>query len=622
MIIRTCSLTLIALLAQMQIALSQPDRWQQQINYQMEATLNVETNLLAGKQTITYTNNSPDTLSEIYFHLYWNAFQPNSSMDVRSRELGTKVVGRNRDGSERVDWDARVKDRISKLKPSEIGFCNITGITMNGVALQGTMYETIAKYSLPKPILPRQTVTLQTTFEAQVPVQIRRSGRDNAEGVRFSMSQWYPKVVEYDYTGWTANPYVAREFHGVWGDYDVKLTLDKNYKIGASGVLQNVAEIGWGYDKQGTPLKPINTPNRTWRFKAQKVHDFVWAADPGYQHISRQTTNGPLLHFIFKSENPADPNWVNTANECARSYPYIRDNFGAYPWPVYSFIQGGDGGMEYAMATLIKTASLGTAIHEWMHSWYQHLMGTNESLYAWMDEGFTSYAESKVTHWLRGNDSSFALDGDYKAYLALARSRFEEPMTTHADHYATNYAYGAAAYGKGAVFLGQLGYIISDSLLRLTLLNYYNAWKFKHPNPNDFIRIAEKTSGIELDWYKEYWVGTTKTIDYAIDSLWMNEAGTHLRIDRKGEMPMPVDVTITFKDSTQEHHYIPLNLMYGQKPAEDSFRTITYPAQRWTHREMVVTSKRLLTEIVRVEIDASQRLADIDRSNNLLLLKW
>lgn len=608
-------------LAGTQCAMAQPDRWQQAISYNMEVSLDVTTNVLTGKQTIAYTNQSPDTLREIYFHLYWNAFQPNSSMDVRSRELGTKVVGRNRDGSDRLDWDARVKDRISKLQPNEIGYCRITSLTMNGQPVAGKEYETIVRYTLPKAILPKQTVTFQTSFEAQVPVQIRRSGRDNAEGVRYSMSQWYPKVVEYDHTGWNANPYIAREFYGVWGDYDVKITLDKSYKLGASGVLQNAAEIGWGCDKPGTALKATNGQNRTWRFKAQRVHDFVWAADPGYQHITRKTNNGPLLHFIFKSDNPADSNWNRTADECARAYPYIREQFGAYPWPEYAFIQGGDGGMEYAMATLIKSHSLGTAIHEWMHSWYQHLMGTNESLYAWMDEGFTSFAESKVTHWLK-QDTGFALQGDYNSYYALVRSRLEEPMTTHADHYATNYAYSAAAYGKGAVFLGQLGYIMGDSLLQKTMLNYYNAWKFKHPTPSDFVRVAERTSGLELDWYKEYWVGTTKTVDYAIDSLWTEEGQTLVRIVRKGEMPMPVEVRLSFNDSTAELHYVPLNLMYGEKPAENAGTRISYEPQRWTHRSMVIRTNRRLNEIKAVEIDPSLRMADIDRKNNKLELKW
>ena len=245
----------------------------------MDVNLDTRTHLLKGKQTIRYTNNSPDALNELYFNLYWNAFQPNSSMDVRSRELGTKVIGRNANGTDRLDWDARVRDRISKLEPNEIGYNRITSITLNGKALKGEDFETIVKYPLPQSIKPGETVTIQTNFEAQVPVQIRRSGRNNAEGIDYSMAQWYPKLAAYDANGWHPNPYVAREFYGVWGDYDVKITLDKNQKIGASGVLQNATAIGWGYDKAGTALKPTTAATRTWHFKAEKIHDFVWAAD-------------------------------------------------------------------------------------------------------------------------------------------------------------------------------------------------------------------------------------------------------------------------------------------------------------------------------------------------------
>ncbi|HMP94572.1 MAG TPA: M1 family peptidase, partial [Phnomibacter sp.] len=320
------------------LGLAQPNRWQQHIQYQMEVSLDTGTHRITGTQRITYTNNSPDTLDRIYFHLYWNAFQPNSSMDVRSRELGTKVIGRNCDGSDRLDWDARVRDRISQLKPHEEGFCRIDQLIYNGQPVEGRHFETIDQFMLAKPILPGQTVQLQTRFTAQVPVQIRRSGRYNAEGVAYSMSQWYPKVVEYDYTGWTPNPYIAREFYGVWGNYEVSITLPKNFKIGASGVLQNAAQIGWGYDKEGTPLKAIATPTRTWKFVANQVHDFVWAADPNYLHTTRPTTNGgPLLHFIYKNDSTKNKLWQANADSVAMCYPFIEKNYGPYPWPVYSF---------------------------------------------------------------------------------------------------------------------------------------------------------------------------------------------------------------------------------------------------------------------------------------------
>jgi hypothetical protein len=601
--------------------IAQSGYWQQKIGYKMDVQLDVSTNKLTGKQEIKYTNNSPDTLYRLFFHTYWNAFQPGSSMDVRSQELGKTQVGTNRDGSPRWDWDPRVRDRISELGPEEIGYTQIKSLTIAGKTQSMKEHETITEIVLEKPILPRQTVTMQTQWEGQVPNQIRRSGRDNAEGVRFTMTQWYPKMAAYDKNGWHPNPYVAREFYGVWGDFEVNITLDKEYKLGASGVLLNATEIGWGYDKEGTPLKPTTAALRTWKFKAENVHDFAWAADPGYKHITRQTDKGPLLRFIYKDLPGADRLWKGTADTCALSYPYIRDNFGAYPWPVYSFIQGGDGGMEYAMATMIRSHSLGTAIHEWMHSWYQQLLGTNESLYGWMDEGFTSFAESRTLHHVRKAEG-WPLQGSYLSYINLARSRFEEPLTTHADHFNTNLAYGAASYSKGAVFLGQLGYIVGEENLSKILLAYYDQWKFKSPDADDFLRLAERVSGIELDWYKEYWVYSTKTIDYKIDSLWMDENGTHIRVARVGAMPMPVDVSLTFKDGTQETHNVPLNLMYGEKPKEGNGEWFTYPAQRWTHREAVITTKRRLLDITVVEIDPSMRMADIDRRNNKLETKW
>lgn len=603
------------------IANAQETRWQQSIAYKMNVQLDVTSNIISGTQDIKYVNNSPDTLFRLFFHTYWNAFKPGSSMDVRSQELGKIQLGTNRDGSPRWDWDARVRDRIGDLKPGETGYTLIKSLTISGRSQKITEHETIAEITLDKPVLPGQTISMQTQWESRVPIQIRRSGRDNAEGVRFTMTQWYPKLAAYDQDGWHPNPYIAREFYGVWGNFDVSISLDKEYKIGASGVLQNTNEIGWGYDKEGTPLKTTSSSKRTWRFKAENVHDFAWAADPQYKHITRQVSGGPLLHFIYKDAPRADGLWNATADTCVLIYPYIKDHFGAYGWPTYSFIQGGDGGMEYAMATMIRSHSIGTAVHEWMHSWYQQILATNESLYAWMDEGFTSFAESRAMNALR-KDSRWALEGDYRGYFNLARSRMEEPLSTHADHFNTNFAYAAAAYSKGSVFLGQLGYIVGEANLDKILLTYYNQWKFKSPDANDFVRVAERVSGMELDWYKEYWVYTTKTIDYKIDSLWMDDAGTHVRVMRNGAMPMPIEVSITFKDGTSETHYVPLNLMYGQKPAEGNGEWITYPPQPWTHRQMVVHSKRKLKDVAVVEIDPSQRMADIERRSNRMEINW
>jgi hypothetical protein len=549
----------------------------------------------------------------LFYHLYFNAFQPGSSMDVRSQELG-KITTRNRQ-----DWDDRVKDRISKLKDNEIGYQKIIALKINGVPQPFKYHETILDVNLTKPILPKTKVVIDMDFEAQVPLQIRRSGRDNpTTGVRYSMSQWYPKLCEYDYEGWHPTVYVAREFYGVWGDFDVTINIDKNYKLGGTGVLLNANEIGWGYDAANTPdLKPTSKDIRSWHFTGSNIHDFVWAADPDYKHIIRKMPNGgPTLNVIYNYvENNAtnDANWNAVADAAVAVLPYIENNFGKYPYPQYSFIQGGDGGMEYPMATLLSGPGIGTVIHEWMHSWYQMMLGTNESMYAWMDEGFASYAEDIVSKFytkkstretfkenIQKNPNNKVLQdllpsipedhGDgYAGYLLLVKSGFEEPLTTHSDHFNTNYGYATAAYAKGEVFMEQLGYIIGAGTRDKMLLEYYKQWRFKHPNSNDLMQVAEKMSGIKLDWYKEYFCNTIKTIDYAIDSLWEEGGVSKIRLKRIGQMPMPIDLQLTFKDGSTETHYVPLNLMFGEKLNENANqKREVHEAWRWTHTPLIL----------------------------------
>ncbi|MEY4049882.1 MAG: hypothetical protein RL262_716 [Bacteroidota bacterium] len=624
---------------------AQADRWQQHIDYKIKAALDVTTNIVKGTEELVYTNNSPDTLRKVYFHMYWNAFAPNSSMDIRSRELGKNLLNFRRGaitasnatmlGQEATqDWDRRVKDRIQKLSPTEIGYQKISQILINGKAQKLIEHETILEVQLTQAIAPKTSIKMSLQFEAQVPVQIRRSGRDNAEGVRYSMSQWYPKMVEYDYQGWNTNAYIAREFYGVWGNYDVSLSLDKSYMVAATGVLQNPNAIA---DKFG---------NLTWNFKGNNIHDFMWAADNHYKHLSKEVRKGLTFHVYFKEKNASsDSAWANVLWAAEKALPYMEKKFGPYPYPVYSFVQGGDGGMEYGMGTLLKGPGLGTVFHEWMHSWYQHILGTNESLFPWMDEGFTSYAEDDISYWYNNN---YALQspyinekekarlkaeidnaktqlpaiqfGNYAGYLTLAKSGIEEPMSTHSDHYNYNYAYSSAAYSKGATFLGLLGYVVSDSVRDVILINYYNTWKFKHPNANDFTRVAEKISGLQLQWLKEYWMNSTKTIDYGLNNIEVsaNNANAIISIQRNGKLPMPIEVLVTYKDGSTELHYIPLDLMIGAKPVEGAVNRILHTEWQWVAPSYTFETSKPLSALKSIEIDPSQRMPDINRSNNKL----
>jgi hypothetical protein len=666
---------LLALLLPATIAFAQPDRWQQRVKYTMDINLDVTTNRFTGKQKLEYTNNSPDTLKRVFYHLYWNAFQPNSMMDMRSRELGNIRIG------DQSDWDGRVRDRILKLKPEEIGYQKIGSLKMDGVAQKFTVQETILEVTLSKPILPKGKAVFEMEFETQVPLQVRRSGRDNpGTGVRYSMSQWYPKMCEYDYEGWHPTPYVAREFYGVWGDFDVKITIDKNYIIGGTGYLQNANQIGYGYEAAGAKVTRPAGNTLTWHFTAPNVHDFMWAADPEYAHITRHIVDGPTIHVLYNRDEKqfqrqfdnmsvngknrydnsvekfiksVDDQWKQIADAAVTVLPFIEKKFGEYPYKQYTFIHGGDGGMEYPMGTLLVGPSLGTAFHEWMHTWYQMLLGTNESLYAWMDEGFTSYASTLVTAYYQSVTGKQAAQSDvgtgprrkvlvdsltgsqsfvtrpnphadaYAGYVYLTKSGKEEPMTTHADHFESNFAYSIAAYSKGEVFMEQLGYIVGAPVRDRILLEYYKQWRYKHPNVNDLLRVAEKESGMQLDWYREYFVNTTKTIDYGIDSLWEEGGKSKIRIKRIGKMPMPVDVMLEFKDGSKQIAYIPMYLMFGAKPVEDaSIPRTVFEAWKWTHPTYTFEIDRKITDLKIITIDPSKRMADVEGKNNKLELPW
>lgn len=587
-----------------------PGYWQQEVDYEMEIKMDVKTNRFEGVQKLTYTNHSPDTLDRVFYHLYFNAFQPESMMDVRSRTI--------------MDPDSRVGDRISKLGPDEIGYQKIHQLEQDGNKVEYREEGTILVVELDQPILPGEQSVFDMVFEAQVPLQIRRTGRDNLEGIRYSMSQWFPKISEYDERGWHPTPYIGREFHSVWGNYDVKIEIDKDYIVAATGHLVNADKIGYGYTEEEVDHSGKNT--LTWHFVAENVLDFVWAADPDYVHKRHTASNGVEMHFFYQ-EGDKTAAWEDLPEIMAEVMDYAEKHFGKYMYDRYSFIQGGDGGMEYPMATLITghrsiTSLTGVSVHEIMHSWYQHILATNESLYPWMDEGFTSYGSTRIMNHLKekgllpGEPEEDPFASNYERYAQLVHAGLEEPLTTHADHYHTNVAYGVAAYVKGAIFLHQLEYILGKEVFDRVLHRYYNTWKFKHPTDLDFIRVAEKESGLILDWYYEYWVQTTKFIDYGIESVEKKNNSVDIHLTRKGLMPMPIDVYITRKDGSTDIFTIPLRMMRGSKK-QDAHRNLLHAeAWPWVNTEYTLTVDIPLEEISEIEIDRSGRLADVNLDDN------
>ncbi|SFS43597.1 Aminopeptidase N [Zhouia amylolytica] len=595
--------------------------WQQHVDYKMDIDMDVENYRYEGRQVLTYTNNSPDTLNSVYYHLYFNAFQPGSEMDSRLQNIpdpdGRMV---NNLGTKE---NPKYESRIAKLSPSEIGYIKVKSLEQNGKAVTYNVEGTVLEVSLNKGILPGESATFTMEFDGQVPVQIRRSGRNSKDGVALSMTQWYPKMAEYDFQGWHTSPYIAREFQGVWGDFDVKLTIDKDYVVGGTGYLQNPNEIGYNYEKEGTQVKRPRGKKLTWHFKAPMVHDFTWAADPEYIHDKLETESGVTLHFLYKNDPEIVDNWKKVQGPTAELLAYFNEHIGPYPWKQYSVIQGGDGGMEYAMCTLIaggkRYGSLfGTTAHEMAHAWFQHLLATNESKYEWMDEGFTSYISTLAENHVENKNPVNPSIGSYKGYYYIVKSGVEQPQTTHADRYNYNAAYSIAAYSKGAVFLSQLGYVIGQDNLKETIKRYYNDFKFKHPTPNDFKRVAEKVSGIHLDWYLTDWTQTTNTIDYGIKGVTAEGNKTKVTMERIGLMPMPIDVIVTYNDGSQEYFYAPLRMMRGEKPTNpytNTKRTVL-PDWAWAYPTYDFTINKSKSEIKSIVIDPNGFMADINKDNN------
>lgn len=588
--------------------------YQQQADYKMNIDVDVKNYQYKGHQQITYTNNSEDTLSVFYFHLYWNAFQPNSMMDQKLQEL-------NKTADKRM-ITSEGESRISSLKSNEIGYQKIKSLKQEGIPVTFTVEETILKVQLAKPILPHTTTHFEMEWTSQIPPVIRRAGRNNSEGIDLTMTQWYPKVVEYDYEGWHTFDYIAREFQGVFGNYDVTIAIDKNYIIGAGGVLQNPKDVkGYLADAQ-----PVVKKNKTfWHFKAENIHDFAWAADPDYTVDSISIKNGPLVYLIYQKSEQTNY-WEESKPYIKKYFSLMKENFGAYPYPTYSFIQGGDGGMEYGMCTMImgNAKSLeGLAdlmFHEASHSWFQHILASNESMRAWMDEGFTSYAEHLMMAEIFPDYVKNYPNPHYNGvefYTEFIKTRQEEVMGIFSDHFLTNNGYSVAAYIKGELFLVQLEYIVGRQTFFKIMKNYFETWKFKHPTDRDFIHIAQKISGMDLKWYWNYMTYTTRTIDYAIKSVGKEGKTTKVTLENLGNFPMPIDVNVTYSDGSKQIYNIPLNMMHNYKKQESDVNQKNLPYWKWTQKEYEFSLNVPPEKIKSIEIDATYRMADINRENNI-----
>ncbi|MCB0710845.1 MAG: M1 family metallopeptidase [Ignavibacteriae bacterium] len=593
--------------------------WQQRVHYQMEVHLEARTHSYRGTQRLTYVNNSPDTIETVYYHLFYNAFTPGSGMDRRDKSLPES-------------WKS-----IDKLTPDQRGNVEVRSLTQKGTPLQWSVYETILTADLAQPLLPGDSTEFVMEWKSVIPLLKRRGGWNSPEGIEFSMSQWYPKLAEYDRNGWHPDEYVEREFYGVFGTFDVEITLPANYVVGGTGIVTNPSEVKCGYDFQGqdtTLLSPASgSGEKTWKFHAENVHDFAWVADQQYAHQITHVGETRIHILVKRSYLERFPSWRYAPQWTREILEYYSTRFGQYAWPQFTVAHAGDGGMEYPMLIMITGyrgfSSLYRVIaHEAGHQWYYGMMANNETQQAWLDEGLTQFLTDEANRNLNGEPASnaswlrrvvYPLDHarwrEVYPYCQLSVVGYDEPLNTYHDRFREPTT-ASLVYSKGEAVVRQLQYMFGDSLFDEGMRRYYNQWKFRHPDQRDFERAMEESSGMRLDWFFNQWIGSDKTCDYAMESITSEQNGDGtwqitLELSNRDEIVMPIDLTLTYEDGTTATANIPAE--NWKKPGVD------YHLPRWfwvdrTYRATFTSPKN----VIKSEIDPSITLLDLDRTNNIV----
>jgi hypothetical protein len=573
--------------------------WQQGVDYRIEARLDEGSDILHGRARLRYTNRSPRRIDTLYLHQHLNAFRPNSAWARREASYGEM--------------------RFQNLGPADHAFERFTAVTVNGQAVRpvypGAPDSTVTAIPLPAPLRAGQSVTVVMDWDARLSTLPRRQGR---RGRHFDFAQWYPRIAVYERGGWATQPLLPQgEFYGEFGSYDVTLDLAQDQVVGATGVAVE-GNPGWTPDPSERtayaaraaeplgllPSAPAQGRKRV-RFRAERVIHFGWAADPQFQHegVSRfsmneagQRTDLPSIHVLFL---PGDTSWSGNiaARRTLDAVQWMGSLFGSYPYPqVTNLHRLESGGTEFPMLIMNGSASEGLIVHEIAHQWLHGILASNEWREGWLDEGFTSF----VTNWyaeekLRRAGNAAAADtlwnGTMRGIERLERTDSVQPLNLPGAAYHSPRVYSTLTYSKGAAVLRMLRDYLGDDTFRRVLRRYYAEYSFKHPTGRDFFAVAERTSGRDLDWFREQWIERTDKLDYSVVSAATTQVGgrwqTRVELARAGDAWMPVVVR-----------------------AGDGEQRVAGRERRQT---VTITSRTRPTEVV---VDPSWVLIDRDRSNN------
>jgi hypothetical protein len=572
--------------------------WQQRVDYRIDATLDTITHVIRGRESIRYTNNSPDALAYLWMFLEQNICS-RSGITEKLDQPPLMFLGST------FDFSCKGFDGGVTLEHVRIG----------GQELRPAIHGTTMRIDLPRPLGPGRMLDLDIAWRFTVPPY--GAGRMGRDGSLYQIAQWYPRLAVYDdVRGWNHDPYIgAGEFYLEYGSFDVNLTLPSNYTVAATGRLRNPEVVltpeqrsRLASARSATEPVPIitsveagklGTPSRTatWRFTADSVRDFAFAAGSqlrwdasAYQKV--------LVHTLYR---PSAPEWEEANRMVRDALQYFSEQWYPYPYSHITSVEGPIEGMEYPMLTFDPRAPSReerqwVLAHELGHQWMPMIVGSNERLYPWMDEGFNTFIDlAGAARYFAGTAYGDSIEvHPLHLYQDHAIPGQEQPLITRPVEVKDLFWTG---YQKPALMMQTLRYeVLGKERFDAAFRAYLRAWAYKHPTPADFFRLMRDASGMDLDWYWRDWVFTTARLDQAVDSIGRTRDGEKVFLSNRGSMMLPLEMDLTFRDGSKER--------------------VRLPVEMWNQGSKFAYRLRSAREVSRVVIDPRRVLPDIDRANN------
>jgi len=598
-----------------------PDYWQQQTDYSISARLDPETGTLSASMRVVYHNNSPHALEYLWLNLEQNLFHTDS-IGTKSRTPGSvmKMLEDDFDGGYAI--------------PS-IRTSGITG----GQELELTVYDSLGRVDIPKAIQSGEVFAFEMEFAFKIPPHLRRMGSEVVEqGTIFEMAQWFPQVCKYDdVNGWNTMPYLGSgEFYTDFGNYDVSITVPRDYIVSGSGALMNASEVLTQTQQQrldqamssdepvwiiepdevgSDELRPGVASEFTWQFRIENARTFAWAASDAFvwdackavitegvslDNVSIRTI---LCQSLYPKEATA---WMNTHPEggssrsIKHSIEFYSEFLFPYPYPVMSNINGPEGGMEYPGIIFCGSRTnhdgmFGVTDHEIGHNWFPMVVNTDERRYMWQDEGFNTFINLYSKAAWNGVEVNVSRASDQTMQMSVAEQR--QPIITAPDQTWPRWV-GRLMYRKTGYGLYLLReYILGPERFDVAFEGYANQWMFKHPQPADFFRAMEDGAGADLNWFWRSWFMEPHALDQSIAGVQQLDGSAIVVLDNLGEMVMPVRMKVVYKDDSSELIDLPVQ--------------VWHQTNRW--RAGIDTNGRRIRSI---QLDPDEILPDMDRSNN------